>query len=412
MRSGTEDGWNSVERRLMRILAVWDDVAEADLISMYLGVDENEVWMTATPAEFRAAIESGESFDIVLMTILLPDSESGFELFDLVRENYPDSPVVGACPPAEVFQVVRFMANGMSAYVTRDLAGDYMFMLRSILESTLDAVRAAREKELAKKLREEVESVRKLQETVIPKKLSTPNGYQLCGRYEPSQIRVLGGKPVTLAGGDYYDVFTLADGNIALLVGDAAGHGMKSCLSIMTLHTLVRMMRRHEYEDTAHFVDEINKGLCEQSIVTERGGFITMVYGILNAETKTLQWSAAGHQPPLLQNLDTGTIEPLAGQDAGGLPLAIDEDAEYESYTSQLPDNCRLLLYTDGLEEAFPEGNDEDQFGVEGIIRTMAESAKLSVEESLARLFDASNEYTQGSGRKDDTSVLLLERRS
>ncbi|MBC8351668.1 MAG: fused response regulator/phosphatase [Planctomycetes bacterium] len=395
----------------MKILAVWDDETEGELISMYLGVDENEVTMTTTPADFREAIESGQQADIVLMTIGLPDVESGFELFELVRDRYPNSPIVGACPPTDVFRVVRFMANGMSAYVTRDLGGDYMFMLRAILNSTLDAVRAAREKELSKKLREEVESVRKLQATVIPKKLVAPSGYRICGRYEPSQIRVLGGQPVVLAGGDYYDVFTLADDSIVLLVGDAAGHGMKSCLSIMTMHTLVRMMRRQEHKDPAHFVEEINKGLCEQSIVTEKGGFITLLYGILNAETQTLQWSAAGHQPPLLQNLLTGTIEPIAGQDAGGLPLAVDEDAEYESYTCELPDNCRLLLYTDGLEEAFPEGNDENQFGVDGIVRTLAETAELSLEETVARLFDASNEYTQGSGRKDDTSVLLLERR-
>ncbi|MEO8496978.1 MAG: fused response regulator/phosphatase [Planctomycetota bacterium] len=395
----------------MRILAVWDDEAEAELISMYLDVDENEVTMTTTPQGFRAVIKSGEPVDIVLMPIELPDVDSGFELFELVREHYPDSPVVGVCPPADVFRVVRFMANGMSAYVTRDLAGDYMFMLRAILKSTVDAVRAAREKELSKRLREEVESVRKLQESVLPQNLVAPTGYHICARYEPSQIRVLDGQPVVLAGGDYYDVFTLADDTVVLLVGDAAGHGMKACLSIMTMHTLVRMMRRQEHKETGHFVDEINRGLCDQSIVTRKGGFITLLYGILNPDTQTLQWSSAGHQPPLLQNLSTGTIEPLAGHDAGGLPLAVDEDEEYESYTTKLPDNFRLLLFSDGLEEAFPEGDDENQFGMDGIIRTLAECAELPLEETLARLFDASSEFTQGSGRKDDTSVVLLERR-
>ncbi len=190
----------------MKILAVWDNETESDLISMYLDVDGNDVTMTTTPEEFRAAIESGDPFDILLMTIGLPDPEAGFELFELATERYPDAPIVGACPPADVFHVVRFMANGMSAYVTRDAGGDYIFMLRAIMRSTLDAVHAAREKELAKKLREEVESVRKLQATVIPKDLAAPAGYQICGRYEPSQIRVLGGKAVTLAGGDYYDV--------------------------------------------------------------------------------------------------------------------------------------------------------------------------------------------------------------
>ncbi|MGE0760469.1 MAG: response regulator, partial [Pirellulaceae bacterium] len=151
----------------MRVLAVWDNETETELISVYLGVETSEVHMTSSPAEFRAAIENGPPFDIVLMTIDLPDPDTGFELFESLRERHPDVPVVGACQPADVFRVVRFMANGMSAYVTRDPAGNFMFLLRAILASTLDAVRAAREKELAQKLREEVESVRRLQESVL-----------------------------------------------------------------------------------------------------------------------------------------------------------------------------------------------------------------------------------------------------
>ena len=131
----------------MRILAAWDDKVEAELISAYLGVDENDVTMTTTPADFRSAIESGRPIDIVLMTIGLPDSESAFELFTLLRQRYPESPVVGACSPSDVFRVVRFMANGMSSYLTRDERGDYMFLMQAVMESTLDAVRTAREKE-------------------------------------------------------------------------------------------------------------------------------------------------------------------------------------------------------------------------------------------------------------------------
>ena len=68
------------------------------------------------------------------------------------------------------------------------------------------------------------------------------------------------------------------------------------------------------------------------------------------------------------------------------------------------------MLHTDGLEEAFPEGNDLLQFGLEGVIRTLVESTGLSLEETQARLYSASDAYTQGSGRQDDTSVILVER--
>jgi phosphoserine phosphatase RsbU/P len=396
----------------MRILAIWDNDAEGDLVSMYLGIGDNDVTSAFGEEEVTRRIDEGGHFDIILMPIDLPEPEAGYEVFLRIRARFPGIPIVGACQPADVFRIVRFMANGMSAYVMRDAGGDYMFMLQAILDSTVDAVRAAREEQISAKLREEVESVRKLQESVIPKNLEAPHGYKIVGRYEPSQIRVLGGLPVTMAGGDYYDVFTLPDGKMALIVGDASGHGMKAAMSIMTMHTLMRMIRTQNYNDTSHFVEVINQQLYEQSIVNEEGGFITLLYAILDVEKQELQWTSAGHPPPLLQNFETGEVAFLGDEDAGGLPLAVIEEAEYETYTSKIPNNIRLLLFTDGLEEAFPAAMTDrhDQFGVEGIKKTMRESRNLTLEETLQKLFDDSHAYTQGSGRHDDTSVVLLER--
>jgi len=397
----------------MRILVGWDNDSEIDLISMYLAVDGSDVVSALGPEALKEQIASGGHFDIVLLAINMPSVDEGYELFQQLQRVSLDTPIVGACQPQEVFRIVRFMANGMNGYVIRDGAGDYMFMLQAILESTVDAVRAAREQQLAAKLREEVDSVRKLQESVIPRHIEAPEGYQIRGRYEPSQIRVVGGQAVTMAGGDYYDIFTLPDNNIVLLVGDASGHGMKAAMSIMTMHTLVRMIRSQKYADTAHFVSEINKQLCEQTIVSEEGGFITLLYAIFNPETRELQWTSAGHPPPFIQDYATGTVQPLGDKDVGGLPLAVTEWAEYETYHDILPEECRLLLFTDGLEEAFPEAKKDahHQFGFDGIMHTMRTNSEKSIDEVLQALFDDSNAFTEGSGRHDDTSVVLLERR-
>ena len=67
---------------------------------------------------------------------------------------------------------------------------------------------------------------------------------------------------------------------------------------------------------------------------------------------------------PLIQNLKTNEIHKLGSKEKGGLPLVIDEDWEYEKCEIIIPENSRILLYTDGLDEAFPEdGDEEDQFG-------------------------------------------------
>jgi serine phosphatase RsbU (regulator of sigma subunit) len=240
-----------------------------------------------------------------------------------------------------------------------------------------------------------------------------PSGYRIVARYEPSQIRVVGDRPVVMAGGDYYDVFNMEETQIVIVLGDAAGHGVKACMSIMTMHTLISMIRDARFRDTSEFVTEVNKRLCNSDVIgADQGGFITLLYCTLNAQDHLLEWTSAGHPMPLLQDLKTNEIRKLGSKDLGGLPLVIDEDWEYEKCEFQIPENSRILLYTDGLDEAFPEdGDEEDQFGEEGIISTLQACKDLSIEETLERLFHDSHEATGGTGRHDDTSVVLLERR-
>ena len=348
----------------------------------------------------------------MFLSITLPDVETGFETFKKIKRNWPDLPIVGACQTGDVYRVVRFMTNGMSAYAIRDEQGDYMFMLLAVLESAVEAVRAMRDQQVAEKLREEVQSVRKLQESMIPAQIDAPEGCTIVARYEPSQIRVAGGRVVTMAGGDYYDVFTLGDNHIVLLVGDASGHGMKAAMSIMVMHTLVRMIRTQRYKNTAEFVQEINNQLCQHSVVNEEGGFITLCYGLLQLDTNELQWTSAGHPIPLVQNMVTNEIQAVEVDTAAGLPLAIYPDIEYDTFTYKLPEKYRLLFYTDGLQEAFPDNKPTKtgEFGVDGIIRTLDSRSGATVQEALQSLFDDSEAYTEGSGRHDDTSVVLLER--
>jgi sigma-B regulation protein RsbU (phosphoserine phosphatase) len=396
----------------MRILVGWDNPEQADLISMYVGVGDHEVSIVNSGEELIERLSTPDAWDVLFLSIDLPDIERGFEAFSQIRGMRPEMPVVGACRAADVYRVVRFMTHGMSAYAIRDEQGDFLFMLLAVLESAVEAVRALRDQQVAEKLREEVRSVRKLQESMIPAHIEAPAGCTIAARYEPSQIRVAGGKVVTMAGGDYYDVFTLDDNHIVLLVGDASGHGMKAAMSIMVMHTLVRMIRNHRYQNTAAFVAEINNQLCQHSVVNEEGGFITLCYGLLQLDTNELQWTSAGHPIPLVQDLATGEIRALADDSAGGLPLAIYPDVEYETFTHTLPDKYRLLFYTDGLQEAFPEHKPVKigEFGVDGIVNTLRARTGEPVRVALQALFDDSEAYTEGSGRHDDTSAVLLER--
>jgi len=70
-----------------------------------------------------------------------------------------------------------------------------------------------------------------------------------------------------------------------------------------------------------------------------------------------------------------------------------------------------MSIYSDGLTDAFPmNGAAHQAFGVQGITRALRASAAQRLDQALDHLFHASNTFTGGNGRHDDTSVLLLER--
>ena len=122
-----------------------------------------------------------------------------FSTFTQLRALLPEVPIVGACKGNDVYRLARFLTNGLRTYVIRDESSDFIFMLQAILESTHEAAHAERERQIAEKLREQMDSVRMLQESIIPKDVFSPEGYRIAARYEPSQLRVVGGKPVVLA---------------------------------------------------------------------------------------------------------------------------------------------------------------------------------------------------------------------
>jgi sigma-B regulation protein RsbU (phosphoserine phosphatase) len=395
----------------MRILAAWNNPAEAELLSLYLDLDDNQLAVAADATECLA-LARAQGWDAVLLSLSFPDIDGAYAVFQEIRKLQPGCPIVGACFPQEVFQLARFMTNGLKAYILRDDVGDFLFLINVTIQNAVAGVLAERAQKLSEKLREEIDSVRKLQETFIPINLEAPQGYSVAARYEPSQIQVMGGAPVVLAGGDYYDVFKINEDTLVVLVGDASGHGMKACMSIMIMHTLVRMIRSTVYQDTAAFVAEINKHLCSQTIVQQEGGFITLLYGVLRRDTHEFQWTSAGHPMPMLHNLTDESVQEMGDVEKSGLPLGVYDDAEYETCSMTIPPNSKLILMTDGIIEAFPAAQTDGhrEFGLKGVIATLRQVADKCPEGTLQALFDASNAFTEGSGRHDDTSVVVLAR--
>ncbi len=395
----------------MNILVGWEASPETETLELMLNVGGHQATIFSEAGQFNSALQKTD-WDVVLLSLSFPTLDTSLKIFESTKAAIPGIPIVGAAKSDDITHLIQFVSQGLHSHVIRDTDGNFIMLLISMLEAAHENVRALRAQVVAERLSEEVDSVRKLQESVIPDDLPESNGYKVVGRYDPSEIRVDGQNMVVMAGGDYYDSFALDDSRIVMLVGDASGHGVKACMSIMTMHTLIRMIRNNRYANTADFVNAVNDRLCQSDIVQDEGGFITIIYCMLDTEANSIEWTCAGHPLPLLQNLETNEVVILGDEDQIGLPLAVMEGWDYECISAEIPSNSRLLIYTDGLEEAFPPSGDAllDQFGVKGIIEAMQESGNLPLADALGHIFQRSSDITEGTGRHDDTSVMMIER--
>ena len=395
----------------MKILVGWEPSPEVETLELMLNVGGHDAIICRHGGVFLNSLEDNQ-WDVVLLSLDFPSAQESMDLFQSTQQALPSVPIVGAARNHDFQRLIEFISSGLHSHIIRDDDENFIMLLVSMLEAAESNVRALRSQVVAERLSDEVNSVRKLQESVVPKDLPQLGGYNVIGRYEPSEIRVDGRNMVVMAGGDYYDSFALNDDQIVMLVGDASGHGVKACMSIMTMHTLIRMIRDRRYSDTADFVSAVNERLCNSDIVQDEGGFITLLYSILDTSTHRLQWTCAGHPLPLIQDIDTNEITILGDEEQIGLPLAVMQGWKYECLSAPIPPRSRVLLYTDGLDEAFPPDGDAltDQFGIQGIIEAMQEAVTFPLEEAMDHIFSKSTEVTQGAGRHDDTSVMLIER--
>ena len=144
----------------MRILIGWDDLQEAQLITLYLNVDNNQISMATSAEELLNFAQSGAAWDVILMSVTLPDTETAYALCQRLQQIHPDCPLVGACHNQEVYEMARFLTNGMQHYFIRDPNKDFLFLLRLTLVNVVKGVQAERERQIAKFLRDEVDSVR------------------------------------------------------------------------------------------------------------------------------------------------------------------------------------------------------------------------------------------------------------
>lgn len=155
-------------------------------------------------------------------------------------------------------------------------------------------------------------------------------------------------RPCSWVSGDIFDVFRLDEKHWGFYLADAVGHGVAAGLLTMYIKHAIRPKRvrdnGYELVPPGEVLGHLNALLAAQRLPDSQ--FITGWYGVLNIESKQLQYAVAGHPPALLVSPD-GTLQELHGE---GCVLGITADETYSNESVTLNPGQRLVLYSDGLE--------------------------------------------------------------
>jgi serine phosphatase RsbU (regulator of sigma subunit) len=228
-----------------------------------------------------------------------------------------------------------------------------------------------------------------MQRSLLPRGLPEVEGLEVGAVYESSaRVEV---------GGDVYDFLTLPDGKLAVVLGDASGHGISATADMALMKFAFRSLVRL-YPDPAELLAHANEVALGE---LAGGSFVTMVCVTVDPATGDVSAASAGH-PPIRVLTPDGSLSLLAPR---GLALGVEAGQRYETAQVTLAPGAALCLYTDGLVEARRGG---DQYGEERLHDTLAAGRDLSAQ-ALAEHIVAGARAFAGDP-EDDYAVVVIRR--
>jgi serine phosphatase RsbU (regulator of sigma subunit) len=243
------------------------------------------------------------------------------------------------------------------------------------------------------RVNQELELARRIQLSFLPQTLPDILGARFAVHY----------RPCGRVGGDFYDIFRLDEHHIGFYVADAMGHGVPASMLTMYLKKAVRAKEifQNEYRlvPPEEVLQRLNHDLIEQGLAET--SFITMIYGLFNAQEGTLHFARAGHPHPVY--IPCGR-EPELWKAPGSL-LGVFE-TKFTDQVCHLQPGDKMLFYTDGTDQISFEGQPA---GTDSLLVCVQRHRDLPIAALVEQL---AHDFFRQEEQPDDFTLLGLEVRS
>lgn len=242
-----------------------------------------------------------------------------------------------------------------------------------------------------RRLEYELELSQAVQKALLPQKAPRIPGLEVAVFSQPSHI----------IGGDFFDFFHYEDGAFGLAIADVAGHGVSASLLMASLQTALRTLAPL-HTQPADLVNHLNRFFIHNIHFTS---FVTLFVGRLDAETHTLHYSNAGHNPPLLHRSNGNGKSGTTWLRPTGPAIGLVEQSLHTTRTTEVNRGDLLVLYTDGVTETM--NGERELFGEERLEALVSQQATQPAHELLQSLRHALTVFSDDQPLADDTTVVV-----
>jgi phosphoserine phosphatase RsbU/P len=276
---------------------------------------------------------------------------------------------------------------------------DFLSALGQLALTAIENARGVEARMQNQRMEEELRLARGIQERLLPQELPRLAGAEIAAINLASQV----------VAGDYYDALAIDGDRVLLAVADVSGKGLPASLLMANLqaclHVLAASVGAGDV-DLPTATTRMNRVIHRNTSLTT---FITFFWGIFDARDGTFSFVNAGHNPPLLLRAESGTVETL---DDGGVLLGVLADVTYDCGTTRLAPGDMLVLYTDGITEAWSATDRDDEFGEERLVDVLRENQTGHAADAVTAVRAAVKAHTAEGPLDDDFTLLVLKRSS
>ena len=385
----------------VKILSVDDELDLEILLTQYfrrkIRKGEYEFSFAHNGLEALKMMLEKKDFDIILSDINMPEMD-GITLLTKINEmRNPALKCIMVSAYGDMGNIRSAMNNGAFDFATKPIdLDDLSRTIEKAIEEIEFVRKSQQEHTQLVSIKSDLAVAGEIQQAILPQRF--PPIEEMADMVDLFATMT----PAKEVGGDFFDFFKIDEKRLGFVIADVSGKGVPASIFMAVSRTLLRATGMRGI-DTNECLNYVNNMLCHESIDSM---FVTVFYGIYNTETGLVEYTNAGHNPPYVVRAD-GTVGTLPMSE--NIVAGMFDDFTFTQSTLQLDKGDMLVLFTDGVTEAFnTSGEMFDEKGLETTLEN--KGAGKSSHDICQEILKDVNDFSGKEPQSDDITLMAIRR--